>query len=44
MKTAVSPTLAKSCSETMKVAEPNRVSPLAASQASVMASSVPPMQ
>jgi hypothetical protein len=30
MKIAVSPTLAKSCSETMKVAVPNRLSPWAA--------------
>ena len=44
MKTAVSPTFEKSCSETMKVAEPNRPSRRAASQASVKASSVPPMQ
>ena len=41
---AVSPTLEKSCIETMNVAELNRLSPCVASQAKVVISSVPPMQ
>ena len=44
MKMPVSPTLEKSCIETMKVAELNRLSPCVASQARVVISSVPPMQ
>src|SRR3954449_6618981 len=43
MNTAVSPTRAKSCSETMKLAELKRSSPLAASVASVSVRSVPPI-
>ncbi len=44
MNTAVSPTRSKSCSDTMKLAERNRLSPFAASTASVIVMSVPPMQ
>ena len=45
MNSEVSPTCAKSCRDTMKVAVANgSCRPLAASQARITASKVPPMQ